>query len=56
MTKIFIVNIYLVFVLNVGWVEAPIIVGAAGSIVYAIMGLIANGGSRKYKGVEVAQS
>ncbi len=52
----FIVNIYLVFVLNVGWVEAPIIAGAAGSIVYAIMGLIANGGSRKYKGVEVANN
>lgn len=42
----FIVNIILVFVFDVGWVEAPIIAGAAGSIVYVVMGFIINKGKR----------
>lgn len=49
----FLVNVYLVFILQIGWVEAPIIAGAAGSVVYIIMGYITNGGSRRPKNVEV---
>ena len=50
----FIVNVFLVFVLKIGWVEAPIIAGAAGSIVYVVMGYITNGGSRVAKNLEVS--
>lgn len=49
----FIVNVVLVFLFEVGWVEAPIIAGLAGSLVYVIMGYITNGGGRRPKEVEV---
>lgn len=45
----FIVNVLLVFKFAVGWVEAPILAGLAGCIVYLVMGYINNGGSRKAK-------
>lgn len=49
----FIVNIILVFVFDVGWVEAPILAGLAGSLVYLIMGYITNGGKRKAEFLEI---
>lgn len=51
----FVVNVILVFILDVGWVEAPIIAGLAGSIVYIVMGYITNGGSRTPKNVEASK-
>jgi len=51
----FIANVILVFVFETGWVEAPIIAGAAGSIVYIVMGYITNGMSRVPK-VEIDNS
>jgi Na+/proline symporter len=45
----FLGNVFLVFKMQVGWVEAPIIAGLAGSVVYLIMGYINNGGARKPK-------
>lgn len=49
----FIVNVILVFQFAVGWVEAPIIAGLAGSVVYIIMGYVSNGGTRKPKKLEI---
>lgn len=43
----FFTNIVLVFGFNAGWVEAPIIAGLAGSIVYIVMGYVTNGSCRK---------
>jgi len=48
----FITNIILVFVFEVGWVEAPVIAGLAGSIIYIIMGYITNGMARVPKNCE----
>jgi len=45
----FVSNVLLVFVIKAGWVEAPILAGIAGSIVYLLMGLSANGWKRKPK-------
>ena len=45
----FITNILLVFKYNVGWVEAPILAGLCGAIVYLVMGFITNGGARHPK-------
>ncbi len=52
----FFVNVILVFQFEVGWVEAPIIAGLAGSIVYVVMGYITNGGTRKPKNLELSAS
>lgn len=41
-----ITNVYLVLVVQTGWVEAPIIGGAVSAIVYAVMGYITNGYKR----------
>jgi len=49
----FITNVILVFQLEVGWVEAPIIAGLAGSIVYIIMGYITNGMAKKPKNLDI---
>lgn len=43
----FIANLILVLWLDVGWVEAPILAGLAGSAVYLVMGFLANDGKRK---------
>ena len=43
----FSLNVYFVLFANVGWVEAPILAGLAGSVVYVVMGYICNGMSRK---------
>lgn len=40
-------QILLVLRFNVGWVEAPILAGLAGSAVYIVLALAANGGHRK---------
>jgi len=45
----FIANIILVFVFDTGWVEAPIIAGSLGSVIYIIMGYITNGWNRRPK-------
>jgi sodium/proline symporter len=42
----FAVNVILVLGFDVGWVEAPIIAGLAGSVVYVAMGLAANSWKR----------
>ncbi len=47
----FATNAILVFGLSVGWVEAPILGGLASAVVYAVMGYISNGMSRKPKTV-----
>lgn len=52
----FITNVILVFLFEVGWVEAPIIAGAAGSIVYLVMGYITNGMARVPKNIEMDDS
>lgn len=43
MTTGFAMNVYLVLYAEVGWVEAPILAGLAGSVVYVVIGYIANG-------------
>ena len=45
----FFVNIILVFNFDIGWVEAPILAGLAGSIVYFVLGYVLNGMSFKKK-------
>jgi sodium/proline symporter len=42
----FLCNVLFVFKLQMGWVEAPILAGLAGTVVYLIMGYIINGGAR----------
>jgi sodium/proline symporter len=48
----FVINVLLVFKLAVGWVEAPILAGLAGCVVYVVVGYINNGGSRKAPFIE----
>lgn len=42
-----IVQVLLVLQFSVGWVEAPILAGLAGSVVYLVMGLMVNKGQRR---------
>lgn len=46
-----IMDIVLMFLLNAGWVEAPILGGLASAVVYAALGYITNGMSLKPKAV-----
>jgi len=48
----FIVNVILVLWFDVGWVEAPILAGLAGCIVYLVMGFMGNEGKRAAKVIE----
>ncbi|OLS02404.1 sodium:solute symporter family protein [Tissierella creatinophila] len=50
----FTINVILVFWLKIGWVEAPIIAGGAGALVYVVMGYITNGGSKVPKNAEIS--
>lgn len=43
----FIANVILSFGMNIGWVEAPILSGLVGSVVYLVMGYVTNGMRRK---------
>ena len=49
-----ITDILLMFQLNAGWVEAPILGGLASAVVYATAGYITNGMSLKPKAVATA--
>lgn len=49
----FFANVLFVFVMKIGWVEAPIFAGIAGSVVYLVMGYVLNGMSKTPKGIEV---
>lgn len=48
----FIANVILVLWFDVGWVEAPILAGLAGCIVYLVMGFMGNEGKRAAKVIE----
>lgn len=52
----FFVNIILVFKFQIGWVEAPIIAGLAGSTVYVIMGYAINRWSKNPNNLELSTS
>lgn len=51
----FFLNAIFVFKLNLGWVEAPILAGLAGAVVYLIMGYITNGWVRLPKEQETSE-
>ena len=47
-------NVILAIWSNFGWVQIPLIAGAAGGVVYVIMGLVTNGGVRKPEQLEAS--
>lgn len=52
----FIANIVLAFGTDAGWVEAPIIAGLAGAIVYFVMGYVTNGMCCKVEEVKPSEN
>lgn len=52
----FFANVYLVIYGGLGWVEAPIIAGIGGSLVYMIVGYITNGMRREPLPLPIAES